>query len=527
LAVYLPGIAALPPTDRDEASFAQSTRQMLDSGDFIRPRSAPSYTKPIGIYWLQAGAVSLTASRDAIWPYRVPSLIGAILAVFGTLGIGRRLFDSETGLLAAALLAASPLLAVEATLATTDAVLLACVVAAQGCLAQIHITQRSGERPSAWIATAFWAAQGFGVLVKGPVAPAVSLLTIGALCLDGGAAPRRWLADLRIGPGLLLFAAIVGPWGIAVAWATNGDFYRVTFAEDILPKLTGGQESHGAPPGYYLVVGLVTFWPGSFVAIPGVVAAIRRRTGFGEMFCLAWLLPTWLLFELVPTKLPHYVLPTFPALALLTAHAVVIAAPELRSRTARVNVRLWAGAGIVLAGVLIAAPVLLGAVPSPLRCIPPAVALFTTALTVRQWLFGNQKRAIVGAIAGSGVLLASTFGYLLPSLGSLWIGKRVLDAIHAIPAEHRPPTGLLAAVGYREPSLVFLLGSELKLLQPAAAARFLDQHKGALILVSDDAQAAFHAEASRLSLVMEEGAELEGWNYSKGRWVRLRPFRRW
>src|SRR5262249_14147678 len=146
LAIYLPGIVALPPTDRDEAHFAQSAKQMLESGDFVRPRfqREPQYTKPIGIYWLQAGAAGLTGTRDAIWPSRLPSLVGAILAVLGTLAIGRRLFDSETGFVAAALLASSPVLAVEATVATTDAVLLASVVAAQGCLARIHLARCGG-----------------------------------------------------------------------------------------------------------------------------------------------------------------------------------------------------------------------------------------------------------------------------------------------------------------------------------------------------------------------------------------------
>ena len=137
LLFYLPGLWALPPVDRDEPRFAQATRQMLRSGDYVRPRfqMEPLYEKPIGIYWLQAAAVAGIAARDAIWPYRVPSAVGAILAVLGTLAIGARHSDRTMGLLAAALLAASPLLVVEADLATTDAVLLACVVVSQGCLA--------------------------------------------------------------------------------------------------------------------------------------------------------------------------------------------------------------------------------------------------------------------------------------------------------------------------------------------------------------------------------------------------------
>src|SRR6058998_781349 len=85
LTLYVPGLSAIPPLDRDEARFAQATRQMLETGDFLRIRfqDEARNKKPAGIYWLQAGAVSLlsTPESTAIWPYRLPSLIGATLAV--------------------------------------------------------------------------------------------------------------------------------------------------------------------------------------------------------------------------------------------------------------------------------------------------------------------------------------------------------------------------------------------------------------------------------------------------------------
>src|SRR5215475_15761710 len=84
LLLYLPGIASIPPLDRDEARFAQASRQMLETGDFLRIRfqDEARNKKPAGIYWLQAASVSAfsTAASDAIWPYRLPSLIGAMAA---------------------------------------------------------------------------------------------------------------------------------------------------------------------------------------------------------------------------------------------------------------------------------------------------------------------------------------------------------------------------------------------------------------------------------------------------------------
>ena len=92
----MPGLAAIPPLDRDEARFAQATRQMLETGDFLRIRfqDEARNKKPAGIYWLQAAAVAAfsTAGSTAIWPYRLPSLIGATAAVLRAFALGRRCF---------------------------------------------------------------------------------------------------------------------------------------------------------------------------------------------------------------------------------------------------------------------------------------------------------------------------------------------------------------------------------------------------------------------------------------------------
>ena len=97
--LYLPGMTSLPPVDRDEARFAQASRQMLEDNDFvnIRFQDDPRHKKPAGIYWLQAGCARIFGAlgTDRIWPYRIPSVLGAILAVMATFLMGRRLFDEN------------------------------------------------------------------------------------------------------------------------------------------------------------------------------------------------------------------------------------------------------------------------------------------------------------------------------------------------------------------------------------------------------------------------------------------------
>ena len=125
LALFLPGFFSLPPVDRDEARFAQASRQMLETHDFvdIRFQNEGRHKKPVGIYWLQAASAALFGA-DRIWAYRLPSLLGAIAAVLLTFALGSRLFAPPIGFAAAALLACSLLLNVEARQAKTDAMLL-------------------------------------------------------------------------------------------------------------------------------------------------------------------------------------------------------------------------------------------------------------------------------------------------------------------------------------------------------------------------------------------------------------------
>src|SRR3954469_11665807 len=137
LTAFLPGLFNIPPVDRDEARFAQATKQMIESGDYIdiRYQEEVRYKKPVGIYWLQAGvvraaeAVGVPEARSTIWLYRVPSLIGAIGAVLFTYWAALAFVSRRMAFLAGLMLATSILLTVEARLAKTDAMLLACCVA--------------------------------------------------------------------------------------------------------------------------------------------------------------------------------------------------------------------------------------------------------------------------------------------------------------------------------------------------------------------------------------------------------------
>src|SRR5476651_484621 len=179
LVSFLPGFFQVPPVDRDEARFAQATKQMLERGEYvdIRFQDEVRYKKPVGIYWLQAAAVKagealgLPHARTTIWLYRLPSLAGAIGAVLLTYWAALAFVTRRAALLAALMMASSILLGVEARLAKSDAMLLATVVAAMGVLARLYLPeQRAPDASINWTVPAIlWTALAGGVLLKGPL----------------------------------------------------------------------------------------------------------------------------------------------------------------------------------------------------------------------------------------------------------------------------------------------------------------------------------------------------------------------
>jgi len=516
LGLYLPGLAALPVMDRDEARFAQASRQMIETGDLlhIRFQDEARNKKPPGIYWLQAAAVAALSNAEsaAIWPYRLPSLLGAGAAVLLTFSLGARLVGGKPAFLGAALLAASLALVVEAHLAKTDAVLLACVIAAQGALGVIYMETRRSMNPGWRWALLFWAALGIGILLKGPIAPALAFLTAAALAIADRDA--RWLTQLRPLWGVPLLLIVTLPWLIAVTAATEGAFLGESVGHDFLGKLVGGQEGHGAPPLYYLVLLAVTFWPGSLFLGPAIAWAWRQRRASAERFLIAWAVPFWLVLELVPTKLPHYLLPAYPALALLAGSALV-AVSEGRLKTWRGLNRavavLWAVAALLIAFVLMLGPLALHQGPITAGLVAGAVVLLFGLRVLRQNRFpGLAVRAIILALIVFGLALE----FVAPRLDPLWLSREAA----AMVARYKPSPGVpVAAVGYNEPSLIFMLGTGTQIVSADAAAEQITSARGAVALVDGRYDAAFRQALAARGWAPRLVERISGLDYSTGR----------
>ncbi|HEY8381742.1 MAG TPA: glycosyltransferase family 39 protein [Microvirga sp.] len=528
LACFLPGLVSLQPMDRDEPRYAQASKQMLETGDFvdIRFQTEARHKKPIGIYWMQSAVVAaaeaagVPEARTTIALYRLPSLVGALATVLLTYWTALAFLGRRGSFLAAAFMGASILLTVEARLGKTDAVLTACTIAVMGGLARAYLWRRALVALSNRSLAVFWLGMAVGILVKGPLV----LLFAGlpALVLSVRERSARWLLPLRPMAGLLFTLAVVLPWFVAIMLKSGGAFFAASVGQDMLGKVGTGQENHWGPPGYYLLAFFGTFWPGAILAAIAVPFAWANRRLDNVAFNLAWIVPTWAIFEAVSTKLPHYVLPLYPAIAILTALAIQKGFVGPQRPLAKVSTLLIPFIPVALTAGLVAAGWHLDGV-IPFTALP--LLLASSVLSILAWrLFrqGRVVRASIFAIMAAPLLTGGVLGLAQGDLRSLKLSERLAETVRAMPCQNPA----VATLGYREPSLVFLVGTGLEMLEagPEAAA-FLKGQSCALVFVERRFDEAFRAEAARLGLSPALSTRVSGFNINGGRRLDLGAYR--
>jgi hypothetical protein len=508
LALFLPGFFSLQPMDRDEPRFAQATKQMLETGDYvsIRFQDEARNKKPVGIYWMQslavtgAQALGVDEPRARIWIYRLPSLAGAVAAVLLTYWAALAFMGRMGALLAALLFASTLVLGVEARLAKTDAVVAATVVAAMGALARVYLARGAPALSpqgglAAWrLPAIFWTAIGIGVLVKGPITPMAPLLAFLALAVKDRA--WRWAGALKPLAGLGWTLLLVAPWFTLIMIETDGAFLRDSLGKDMLGKVSAGQEAHGAPPLTYFAAFWATAWPlAPFAALAApFVFAQRRAAEFA--FLLAWLAPSWIIFELTPTKLPHYVLPLYPAIALLAALAIERAGDALQRGRLRFALYWLPAFPVIVAAAGAGGAIWLKEAPGLLFffCAPIVLALAFVMARLVIWV---RLRALAFAAPPLALALyAGVYGGVLtgPPMTAFALSPR-LDAALARAQAAAPGCADLvpATTTYREPSLVFLTRTDLRMLDAEQAAVFLREAPCRVVLIEGRVEERFRA----------------------------------
>jgi len=524
----LPGLFALPVLDRDEGRFTEASSEMLESGDFvvIRYHEDLRNKKPVAIHWFQSMAVSLMSGPEArnIAEYRVPSMLGAMIAAMGTFWAGLALFNRRAAFIAGVVIGTTVLLTTEANIGKTDAAQCAVLVLGMGALA--HMRAGTGGK---WHGVLFWVCLSLGVLLKGPIAPLVCFATIAALFV--WERKYDWARPLLYWFGISLFCVMTIPWYVAVQVATDGEFLSEAVRVDLGQKLVdpAGAEGHAGPFGMHTAALPVLFWPGTLLLIPGIWMAVDRlllrggnknlpaegparaaamasdtREAMAWRFLVCWIVPSWIVFEIAPTKLVHYTLPMYPAFALMAG-----AAADYWFSTNTWKFGRWISAILfVLVGLVFAilpAPQVLeqvraeaaedfGALAGRVDYVwqqawdatgiwlwPTLLILAAIGGTVYALVKKNAVGLIAGLVACSAVAGISYRAVVLPNQSWMLATGASLSALKEVCAlpeesaawresgcEGRAPK-VVRAIAYAEPSLVFRLGNKI-VLPPESTA---------------------------------------------------------
>jgi 4-amino-4-deoxy-L-arabinose transferase-like glycosyltransferase len=524
LACTLPGFVSLQPLDRDESRFVQATTQMFETGDFIRIsfQDEPRNKKPIGIHWLQAATAGPLhgAETRTIQAFRIPSLLGAALAALSVFQIGTLLYSRSIGLLAGLAIACGLLLSTEAGIAKTDAALAGFTALAYLGLAKLR--EAPTGKTQSWAPWALWVGLGMAALIKGPIGPLLVILS--GLMLVLWERDLGWVKRAMHWPSMLLAAAIVLPWYIAIWQATNGQFFFDAVGQDLAPKLAGQSENKSVPPGAHLLLSPVIFWPGSILIPLALWTAWRDQKEGRVRFLLAWLVPGWLMFEAAPAKLAHYTLPVHGAVLLLGAAGL------LSGGWQKAWLR-WVSVAILALGTLImtALPLVLAndvAEGTQANATLASVAIGLAGLVALGFVI-RQSRWAAGALFGTAMVASLAIkGLFVPSIPQLDLSQRVSTALETEGLHPRLSPGKpgpLIGAGYQEPSLIFLTRSDSALSSVPAAVAAAKPGVGLVVNADPSFEAPLLAGLAQKGLgVAWRGAPIAGLNYSKGDEVTLK-----
>lgn len=544
--VFFTNLGAAALFDEDEPKNAVCGREMFLRGDWIVPTfNAELRTdKPILIYWIMLCSYSVFGVSE--FAARFGSSVLAVGTSLLTYHLGRRLFHPQVGLYAAVILCTCLMFSAVGRAVTPDSTLIFCTTLAFFCYVW-SVTARSGgtfgapepqtERRrtwdeyaagTVWSALPMYIAMGFAVLAKGPIGFLLPCSIIGLNLLvrreldEEGQVPsdecqvdrqtwsgfllsalrfplqffhpaRFWAALLAMRAfwGLPIIAAIALPWYIAVGQATNGAWLAGFLGDHNVGRFLEPKENHSGPVFYYLIVIFLGTFPWSVflpAAIWNLVQRLKQSTAWspGLVFVSCWA-GFWIaFFSLASTKLPNYILPSYPAVALLIAVFLY----EWQHQLAAISLRAFQRSctALIAAGVvfLIAVPIAMSILLpemiglAALGLIPLTggiVAYRAVSQVQRQWAV--RVVALTALCQAVGVVGIAP-GYVAPYQDGPQFGRRAKAMANG-------ETPQLATFDYFAPTLVFYAETPIHKLQIADdIPKFFGKHPNGLLLTRED-----------------------------------------
>ena len=521
-------INILPPLDRDEARYIQSTVQMIESGDFfnINFLDNPRLKKPPGIYWLQAfSSVSVKnlflLEKPPLWSFRLPSAFAASLSILLVYLLGNIIFGRLQGIIAALLFLSVPIVIIEANIAKTDSVLSCITLAIIYLLAKVIFFKNNEKNLSSLYIYLGWLLLGFSFLIKGPI----TFIIIFLLLMFFKIIERDFvLSSIKPIYGLILFTIICAPWFIFIFTGNNADYMIGDIKKDFLEKIYSVQESHGAPPGAYIISLFISAWPLAIFLLPTVVWSYLNRKEKSIKFLLCYILPSWIVFELIPTKLLHYLLPLIPGLTLLTA-AMIVESIKNNNFLMEFNKRILniytffpiigIGTIIIVIGYL---GIEFGIGFSKEVILIILIFLLIGIFAIYNFYYLNYLRAFFIASIGT-ILAINLFMLFVPNqTQKIWISERIYEEIENKNLNH---SSIL--FGYSEPSLVYRLGSKTKIAgNTIDVINFIKNHKVDYIIIENQYLDEFKILSKENNINFKNiSKSISGFNYSKGKNVEI------
>ena len=543
LIFILPGLSSIPPLDRDEARFSQASKQMLEDKNYviIKFQEELRSKKPIGIYWLQIASASIFG-KDNIISYRAPNIFSTIILiiVFSTFvySISFRYFNlnissSLTFSFFSSLVMATLLgLSIEIKQAKTDTVLLTLCTVQQLIFWKIYSYGKESwnkykHHEYVWLTRLFWLIIALGILVKGPISPLLFTMTLLSICILDRFVEKEWnLSWLNLFlwfQGLLIVSIITLPW-VYLAWqATDGHLILDAINKDFLIKLRSGQENHWGPFGSHLFLLLLTFWPMVLLLPFAARACLDWKHERLIRFLISWIIPFWIILELTPTKLPHYILPVFPGLILLILIGIS-SPPSGNIKFSKIN--KFFRVVVVIFTLLLALSLVYVSLNFSSKILIFILSIVLSFIMITSIIFGNifflneskyKLSPLFGMLILAGICNIFVFSYIFPNLDKIHITPKIKNYIDSL--EFRPDT--IVATGYHEPSLVFSLGRDTLLLSPEEAALVLVEGDNTLAIVEERT----HNEVKKILNKFENKivylTSLDGFNLAKGQKIKI------
>lgn len=350
-ALLLFRLGDLPLVGPDEPRYARVAVEMFRAGEWVRPtlQGRPWLEKPALYYWLAGAAYAALGETEGA--ARLPSVAAGLVLVGLTALVGARLYGTAAGLHAGFALGTSVLFFVYGRAASMDMLLAAGVTAAIGW-AGLSLLGLAGRRAMAGA----WACAGLAMLAKGPLGLLLPALVVGGFIV----ATREWRALRQVlsAGGILAFLAVAGPWYLLV-WRDQGQaFFDVFLLDHNLLRFTSTIHRHPGPPWYYVPLLVGGLFPWSGLILPGLARLAPRRLR-ADLFVLSWLVLPLLFFSVAGSKLPGYILPCLPPLALVIGRAAAALTDGERVFPPGTGRRAVAVVTLVLSGLVGALPFVL------------------------------------------------------------------------------------------------------------------------------------------------------------------------